>query len=508
MRLGQRLKATAGQEDLDHGILRGLPPEAEVPDESTGPVVSTLASLSSAPPPAAPSLASLHEPPTRRLVQTATEESKALDPFLALKERIHDTLLERLGSKLFDSSQNDGQLRASVVDSITQIISQESVPLSAQERHQLVSEVSDNVLGHGPIDRFLKDPTVSEIMVIGERPIFIERKGKLVQTKDRFFSNEQLRRVIERIVSNVGRRVDESSPMVDARLPDGSRVNAVIPPLAVDGPALTIRKFSKDPLQIEDLVRFRSLTPEAAHVLAACVKGRLNIIVSGGTGTGKTTMLNILSSFIPEDERIVTIEDAVELQLRQTHVVRLEARPANIEGKGAVHIRDLVRNALRMRPDRIIVGECRAGEALDMLQAMNTGHDGSISTVHANTPRDALSRLETMVLMAGFDLPQKAIREQLASAVDLIVQIQRFRDGSRRVVNISEVEGMEGATVTLSDIFAYDHGAGVDADGKHLGIIKPTGLRPKFSEKLADYGVHLPAEIFGKVDVLAAMKKS
>ena len=498
MRLGERIRAVHGLADAADA--------AEAPELAVQPltqpataVIPPVAPLPKAPRP-------VLDGPSLRLLPPA-DDGKALDPFLVLKERIHDTLLEKLGSKLFDSSQNDAQLRATVVDQITQIINAESVPLSAHERHLLVSEVSDNVLGHGPIDRFLKDPTVSEIMVIGEKPIYVERKGKLIQTKDRFFSNEQLRRVIERIVSNVGRRVDESSPMVDARLPDGSRVNAIIPPLAVDGPSLTIRKFSRDPLQVEDLIRFKSLTPESAHVLAACVRGRLNVIVSGGTGTGKTTMLNILSGFIPEDERIVTIEDAVELQLRQPHVVRLESRPPNVEGKGAVAIRDLVRNSLRMRPDRIVVGECRGGEALDMIQAMNTGHDGSLSTVHANTPRDALSRLETLVLMSGFDLPTRAIREQLASAVDVIVQIARFRDGSRRVVNITEIEGMEGQTITMSDIFAFDHSAGVDAEGRHLGQIKPTGLRPKFSERLADYGVYLPPEVFGKIDALAAMRR-
>jgi pilus assembly protein CpaF len=429
------------------------------------------------------------------------DEHGSFDPLLQMKEKIHEQLITRLGVKLFDQNQSDAQLRATVVDLITQLIQAESMPLTSEERNGLISDLSDNVLGHGPIDRFLKDPAVSEIMVQGTTPIFVERAGKLTRTKDRFYSNDQLRRVIERIVSNVGRRIDESSPMVDARLADGSRVNAVIPPLAVDGPALTIRKFSRDPLQVQDLINKGSLTAESAQLLAACVAGALNIIVSGGTGTGKTTMLNILSSFIPPDERIVTIEDAVELQLRQPHVVRLETRPPNIEGKGAVTIRDLVKNSLRMRPDRVVIGECRGGEALDMLQAMNTGHDGSLTTLHANTPRDALSRLETLVLMAGYDLPTVAIRQQIASAVDMIVQIARFRDGSRRVVAITEVEGMEGQTITLSDIFAFDYGAGVDANGRHQGTIKPTGIRPKFSEKLLDHGISLPAGMFGAVDL-------
>ena len=493
MKLGQRLKA--------QGTTDGVEVEAEeaVAEEPSWKLAAAV------PAPAAAAVAS-----APRLVAGKREDADkqaSADPMQALKERLHEQLMEKLGGKLFENNSSEKEMRATVVDMITQLIGTEAVPLSVDERHNIVAEITDDVLGHGPIDRYLKDPTVSEVMVMGTTPIYVERNGKLIRTKDRFFSQEQLRRVIERIVANVGRRIDESSPMVDARLADGSRVNAVIPPLAVDGAALTIRKFARDPLQIHHLIEKGSITAEAAQLLAACVAGHLNILVSGGTGTGKTTMLNILSSFIPSDERIVTIEDAVELQLRQPHVVRLETRPANIEGKGAVTIRDLVKNSLRMRPDRVVIGECRGGEALDMLQAMNTGHDGSLSTIHANTPRDGLARLDTLVLMAGFDLPSVAIRQQIASAVDLFVQIARFRDGSRRVVSITEVEGMEGQTITLSDIFAFDHSAGVDATGKHLGKIKPTGIRPKFSEKLADHGIALPADIFGVVDVLALGRK-
>ena len=493
MKLGQRLKAQGSNDGPEQEA------DAPVAEEPSWKLAAAM------PAPVAAAVAS-----APRLVANKREDSEkqaSADPMQALKERLHEQLMEKLGGKLFENNSSEKEMRATVVDMITQLLGTEAVPLSVDERHNIVSEITDDVLGHGPIDRYLKDPTVSEVMVMGTTPIYVERNGKLIRTKDRFFSQEQLRRVIERIVANVGRRIDESSPMVDARLADGSRVNAVIPPLAVDGAALTIRKFSRDPLQIHHLIEKGSITAEAAQLLAACVAGHLNILVSGGTGTGKTTMLNILSSFIPSDERIVTIEDAVELQLRQPHVVRLETRPANIEGKGAVTIRDLVKNSLRMRPDRVVIGECRGGEALDMLQAMNTGHDGSLSTIHANTPRDGLARLETLVLMAGFDLPSVAIRQQIASAVDVFVQISRFRDGSRRVVSITEVEGMEGQTITLSDIFAFDHSAGVDATGRHLGKIKPTGIRPKFSEKLADHGIALPADIFGVVDVMALGRK-
>ena len=431
------------------------------------------------------------------------QRARSADPLAFMKERIHEALFARLGARLFDSSLSEDQVRHHVTQEIGVLMDAERAPLSAAERQVLAAEMCADVLGYGPIERFLADPTITEVMVNGDQPIYIERAGQLEETTSRFMSNDHLRRVIERIVSDVGRRIDESSAMVDARLPDGSRVNAIIPPLAVDGPALTVRKFSRDPLQIHDLVRFATLTPRAAALLHACVWGKLNILISGGTGTGKTTLLNVMSGFIPARERIVTIEDAVELQMHQRHVVRLEARPPNAEGRGEVSVRELVRNALRMRPDRIVVGEVRGGEALDMLQAMNTGHEGSLSTVHSNGPRDALARLETMVLMAGLDLPMRAIREQIASALDLIVHISRLRDGTRRVTHITEVTGMESGVITLQDIFAFDYSPGLGPDGRFLGSIEPTGLRPKIAERLQEQGVNLPADLFGPLDPFA-----
>ncbi|MCB0213015.1 MAG: CpaF family protein [Anaerolineae bacterium] len=393
-----------------------------------------------------------------------------------------------------DISQTD-EVRRTIQDMFEQILTQENLILSRTERERLFESIVAEILGFGPLEPLLADETVSEIMVNGPDKVFVERKGKLVPSRVQFEGNEHVLKVIDRIVSPLGRRIDESSPLVDARLPDGSRVNAIIPPLALNGPTLTIRKFEKDPLTVDDLVRFGSVTPEVAEFLKACVVSRLNIVVSGGTGSGKTTLLNILSSFIPTDERIITVENAAELQLRQEHVVTLESRPPNIEGKGEVSIRDLVVNTLRMRPDRIVVGECRAGETLDMLQAMNTGHDGSLTTAHSNSPRDTLSRLETMCLMAGMDLPIRAIREQIASAVDLIVHQTRMRDGSRKIVNVTEVQGMEGDVIVMSDIFAFEQ-QGIE-NGIIVGRLKATGIRPKFIDQIEASGIHLPANIFG-----------
>ncbi len=414
-----------------------------------------------------------------------------------LRHRIHQQLIDELGPILFDRRLSEEDLRRRVHDQLHAAIALERVPLSAADKARLIQDVSDDILGYGPIDSLLRDEDVSEIMVNGPERVFVERSGKLTKDPEiRFLDEDHVRRVIDKIVSEIGRRIDESTPMVDARLPDGSRVNAVISPLAIGGPFLTIRKFSADPLQIDDLIRYGSLNAHAARFLQACIVGRLNGVVAGGTGTGKTTMLNVLSSFIPDDERIVTVEDAKELQLHQEHVLCMESRPPNVEGRGEVTIRDLVKNCLRMRPDRIVVGECRSGEALDMLQAMNTGHDGSLTTVHANSPRDTLARLETLVLMAGFDLPVRAIREQMASAIDVIVQLSRLRDGTRRVTHITEVQGMEGDVITLQDIFLFDFGAGVDEHGRYRGQLKATGVRPKFAEKLSDQGIRLGAEVF------------
>jgi pilus assembly protein CpaF len=382
-----------------------------------------------------------------------------------------------------------------VREGLTKAYEQTGLKLPESLRIQLFHDIIDEMVGFGPIQSLLDDPEISEVMVNRPKKVYIERKGKLIESPVKFDDNDHIMRIIERIISPLGRRVDSESPMVDARLPDGSRVNAVIPPVAIDGPMLTIRKFSKSKFTIDQLIDFEALTPLMSDFLKACVLGRLNIVISGGTGSGKTTLLNVLSSFIPETERVVTIEDSAELRLDQEHIVRMEARPPNIDGRGEVTIRDMVRNSLRMRPDRIIVGECRGGEALDMLQAMNTGHDGSLTTLHANSPRDALSRLETMVLMAGMELPLKVIRQQIASAVDLIVHQSRLKNGPRKITAISEVAGMEGDTIVMTDIFKYEQ-TGVSPDGEVLGYFRPTGIRPMFSPRLEAIGYKLGAEMF------------
>jgi pilus assembly protein CpaF len=419
--------------------------------------------------------------------------SASRDAHSDIKTRVQNQLIAELDPKM-DMSRTD-EVRGTIEELFDQILAEENLVLSRAERQRLFETIVAEILGYGPIEPLLADDSVTEIMVNGAKQIYVERSGKLQRTNLVFENDDHAMRIIDRIVAPLGRRVDESSPYVDARLPDGSRVNAIIPPLSINGPTLTIRKFSKTPLTIQNLVEFGSITPEAVEFSRACVVARLNIVVSGGTGSGKTTLLNILSGFIPDDERIVTVENAAELQLRQDHVVTLESRPPNIEGKGEVTIRDLVINCLRMRPDRIVVGECRGGEALDMLQAMNTGHDGSLTTAHANSPRDTLSRLETMCLMSGMELPVRAIREQVAAAVDLIVQQERMRDGTRKVVNITEVQGMEGDVIVMQDIFAFEQ-TGVEG-GKVIGRLKPTGIRPKFMDRIEAANIHLPPNIFG-----------
>jgi len=395
-----------------------------------------------------------------------------------------------------------------IQDRLAEALTRTKLTLSDSIRNRLLRDILDEITGYGPLQALLDDPDVTEIMVNGPKKVYVEKQGRLERTNVVFEDNLHILKIIDRIVSPLGRHIDSDSPMVDARLPDGSRVNAVVPPCAVDGASLTIRKFRKEKLSIAQLIEYNSLTQGMADFLRACVLGRLNIIISGGTGSGKTTFLNVLSGFIPEDERIVTIEDAAELQLQQDHVVRLETKLANVEGHGVVSVRELVRNSLRMRPDRIVIGECRGGEALDMLQAMNTGHDGSLTTIHANTPRDALSRLETLVLMAGMDLPLKIVRQQISSAVDVIVQMSRLRDGTRKITAITEVAGMEGDVIVLSDIFKYNQ-TGVDAEGKILGQVKPTGIRPLFGPRLEAAGFKLGAEVFGATaaDILAARQR-
>jgi len=425
--------------------------------------------------------------------KTLTSRARQIDN---IKREIHLRLIEKLSDVIFKQKVSDAELKLKVHREVQGLLSENDTPMTVEEKKKITDALIDDVVGYGPVEEFLKDNEITEIMVNNPSTIYIEKFGKIYLTTKTFLDKAHLLRVIDKIVSKVGRRVDEAVPYVDARLPDGSRVNVIVHPLALNGPILTIRKFAADPFTIDDLVEMGTCTRNVAIFLEACVKGRLNMISSGGTGTGKTTTLNVLSSFVPDDERIVTIEDAAELRLHQKHVLRLEARPPNIEGSGEVTIRDLVRNALRMRPDRIIVGEVRGGEALDMLQAMNTGHDGSISTIHANSTRDVLSRMETMVLMAGLELPIRAIREQIASAVNLIVHLNRLKDGTRRFVKITEVQGMEGDIITLKDLFVFDFSMGIDERGRFRGNIKSTGLRPKFMERLHDVGVDVPSEVF------------
>jgi len=413
--------------------------------------------------------------------------------YMDLKSRVQTRLLQELDQSMDLSKKNE--VRAHIEELFNAILAEENTVLSRAERQRLFEAIVAEILGFGPLEPLLADEAITEIMVNGPKNVFIEKKGNITRAPVSFEDDDHVLRILDRIVAPLGRRIDESSPLVDARLPDGSRVNAVIRPIALVGPTITIRKFFKKPLTYEDLIRFGSVTKEIVEFMRACIIGRLNTVVSGGTGSGKTTLLNVLSGFIPNDERIVTIENAAELQLRQEHVVTLESRPANIEGKGQVTIQDLVVNSLRMRPDRIVVGECRSGEALDMLQAMNTGHDGSLTTAHSNSPRDTISRLEVMCLMAGMDLPVRAIREQIASAVDVICHQERMRDGTRKVVKVTEVQGMEGEMITMSDIFEFEQ-TGVEG-GKIIGRIRPTGIRPKFTDRIEAAGIYLPASVFG-----------
>jgi pilus assembly protein CpaF len=449
-----------------------------------------------------PSLAETDAIRPEPLTATPTPERVAADPYAELKTRVHHACIAKLGPELF-TAETTGDLSERVLRAVTEQLALDRTPLTREERRRLVREITDDILGYGPLEPFLRDDSVTEVMVNGAERIYIERNGKIELSTSTFVDDAHLLRIIDKIVSQVGRRVDEASPMVDARLPDGSRVNAIIPPLALRGPTLTIRKFSRDPYTMDDLINFGTLTAKSAHFLAACVQGKLNVLVSGGTGTGKTTTLNALSAYIPGDERIITIEDAAELQLQQEHVITLEARPPNIEGQGEVKIRELVRNALRMRPDRIIVGEVRGAETLDMLQAMNTGHEGSLTTIHANSPRDALARLETLVLTAGVELPLRAIREQVASAFDLLVQITRLVDGSRRISHVTEVLRMESDVITMQDVFLArppDEESAAAQISRLLSPLSCTGLKPHFLEKLAANGVTLPATFFQQED--------
>jgi len=471
-------------------------PSAPVPANGRGEPAGGARPPQEAPPPPAPRLSferSSERPEELSVARVAVEPPS--DLYGELKSRVHERLIRDLDPAKLNSTQDRETLRRSVEDAAGSLLAGEETNLTRAQRVRLVTEVADEILGYGPLEPLLRDPTVTEVMVNGPRHVYFERGG-LIYLSDRCFrDDDHIMRIVQRIVGPLGRRIDESSPMVDARLPDGSRVNVIIPPLSVKGPSITIRKFSRIPYSADDLVRFNTLSPAMVTLLRACIVGRLNIVISGGTGTGKTTLLNMLSSYIPHHERIVTIEDPAELQLAQENWVSLETRPANMEGKGEVVQRELTRNALRMRPDRIIIGECRAGEAFDMLQAMNTGHEGSLTTVHANSPRDALSRIENMVLMANLDLPARAIREQIASAIHLIVHLTRMRDGVRRVTQMTEIVGMEGQVITTHDIFVYET-TGVDRDGRLQGRFRPTGLRPHFLDRIGQAGIALPTDLF------------
>ncbi len=450
-----------------------------------------LARQSPPPPEVGPSLSAVPAP---------VRDGAGGDPYADLKTKIHHACIAQLGPELF-KQESDEDLAEKVLRTVTEQLALDRTPLTREERRLIVRDLTDDILGYGPLETLLRDDSVTEVMVNGHDRVYVERHGRLERTAIRFVDQQHLLRIIDKIVSQVGRRIDEASPMVDARLPDGSRVNAIIPPLALRGPTLTIRKFSRDPYTVDDLITFGTLTSKSAQFLAACVKGKLNVLISGGTGTGKTTTLNVLSAFVPGDERIVTIEDAAELQLQQDHVITLESRPPNIEGQGEVRIRELVRNALRMRPDRIIVGEVRGAETLDMLQAMNTGHEGSLTTIHANSPRDALARLETLVLTAGVDLPLRAIREQISSAFDVLVQIQRLVDGTRRITHVTEVLRMESDVVALQDIFVArtpEEADAVSRTNRLLGPLNCTGLKPHFLDKLAANNVVLPPTFFNQ----------
>jgi pilus assembly protein CpaF len=430
-------------------------------------------------------------PSSVNLRELRSEEEQA---YQDLKTSIHTKLLERIDLAAMENMPAD-RLRGELKAMVEQLLAEQGMGLNEDERKRLVVDIQNEVMGLGPLEPLLADPTISDILVNTCNTCYVERRGKLEQTDVRFSNNAHLMKIIDKIVSRIGRRVDESSPMVDARLPDGSRVNAIIPPLALDGPILSIRRFPHDPLRMDDLVKLKSLTVEMAEIIAGLVRAKVNMLISGGTGTGKTTLLNVMSGYIPPSERIITIEDAAELQLQQPHVVRMETRPPNIEGKGEVPQRALVRNSLRMRPDRIIVGEVRGGEALDMLQAMNTGHEGSLTTIHANSPRDALTRLENMVGMAGMNLPTKAVRQQISSAISVVFQLVRYSDGKRRLSSLQEITGMEGDVITMQEIFAY-HQTGIDKDGNVLGHFKATGIRPKFAQRLATFGIELKDEFF------------